>query len=101
MATAASSVPALRVNAPASGGGSPESTSPTGASQGSEPIVQSMGNRKRLVNTMLKKLRPLPLQHEWTFWHDKYQAETGSGTAAGDGYASQLKELANINTIQV
>ncbi|EPS39236.1 hypothetical protein H072_7014 [Dactylellina haptotyla CBS 200.50] len=101
MATTASNVPSLHVNGPASGNGSPtsENTSPTSVSD--EPVVQSMGNRKQLVNTMLKKMRPLPLRHEWTFWHDKYQAETGSGTAAGgDGYASQLKELANLSTIQ-
>ncbi|KAF3928937.1 hypothetical protein AA313_de0206589 [Arthrobotrys entomopaga] len=99
MATAtAASIPSVNVKGPASGNGSPTSdTSPTN----NEPVVQAMGNRRQLRDTMLKKLRPLPLQHEWTFWHDKYQAETGSGTAAsGDGYATQLKELANLNTIQ-
>ncbi|KAK6508271.1 hypothetical protein TWF506_010367 [Arthrobotrys conoides] len=103
MATA--SVPALQVTAGSKSTSpappSPENSSPTSTSPTNDaPVIERMGNRAELKHTMLKKLRPLPLRHEWTFWHDKYQAETGSGTSGGDQYASQLKELANISTIQ-
>ena len=30
------------------------------------------GKRAELRLTMLKKLRPYPLRHEWVLWHEKY-----------------------------
>jgi len=29
------------------------------------------GKRAELRMTMLRKLRPYPLRHEWIFWHEK------------------------------
>ena len=51
---------------------------------------------------MLKTLRPLPLRHEWVFWHDKYVAPGAEAAPANDEkYENQLKELAQISTVQV
>ncbi|KAK6350143.1 hypothetical protein TWF696_006388 [Orbilia brochopaga] len=109
-------VPSLHVNGAkshsppaASPDATPSGTSPTSTSGNSptndrdSPVIERMGNRAELRHTMLKKLRPLPLRHEWTFWHDKYQSEgaaAATAAAGSDSYASQLKELANISTIQ-
>ncbi|KAF3930568.1 hypothetical protein ABW19_dt0203506 [Dactylella cylindrospora] len=98
---ATSSVPSLHVNGAKSDSPSPDASPSSSSPTGDSPVIQTMGNRAELRHTMLKKLRPLPLRHEWTFWHDKYQADgTTASTGGSEGYASQLKELANISTIQ-
>lgn len=40
---------------------------------GSTPAAgaENSGKRAELRMTMLKKLRPYPLRHEWVFWHDR------------------------------
>lgn len=77
----------------------PESSSPDGS--GVNTITALPGNRAELRQNMLKKLRPLPLRHEWVFWHDKYDSSAGAVSGEGDRYTNSLKELADISTIQV
>ncbi|KAL7276118.1 hypothetical protein RUND412_000908 [Rhizina undulata] len=51
--------------------------------------------RAELRMTMLKKLRPYPLHHEWVFWHDR-----NNPLATEQDYEGQLKEMAHISTVQ-
>jgi len=44
---------------------------------------------------MLKKMRPYPLKHEWVFWHDR-----NNPNANEEEWEDQLKEIADINTVQ-
>ena len=81
------STPSLQVN----GATAPASSSVAAA--GAVP-----GKRAELRMNMLKTFRPLPLRHEWAFWHDR-SAANSSGT--DDNYEDQLKEIASISTIQV
>ncbi|RPA80736.1 translation initiation factor eIF4e [Ascobolus immersus RN42] len=41
-------------------------------------------------------MRPYPLRHEWVFWHDR----NNPNAVTEEEYAEQLKEIAEINTIQ-
>ncbi|EWC48554.1 hypothetical protein DRE_01776 [Drechslerella stenobrocha 248] len=118
MATTTSSVPSVHVNGAKSHSASalPSDASPSGASPtsatsdsptGESPVIEPMGVRIRPqeVVRMAARRRPLalPLRHEWTFWHDKHQANRVSSpaTVAGCGeYESQLKEMRGISTIQ-
>ena len=94
-------LPSVHLNGESTRSDSPPASSPEGANT----ITALPGNRAELRQNMLKKLRPLPLRHEWVFWHDKYVTESaGEAIAATTGngkYESQLKELAEISTIQV
>lgn len=51
----------------------PSSEAPALQVNGSTPTTTSVSGEKRaeLRMTMLKKLRPYPLRHEWVFWHDR------------------------------
>ncbi|KAF8465237.1 translation initiation factor eIF 4e-like domain-containing protein [Kalaharituber pfeilii] len=79
---AATTTPTLQLNGAA-----------TTAAGGSS--AASSGKRAELRLNMLKTLRPLPLRHEWVFWHDRSAATTND-----DNYEDQLKEIAQISTIQ-
>jgi len=81
MATTTSSTPSLQVNG---------ATAPTQSNA-------SVGERAERRMAMFKTLRPLPLRHEWVFWHDRSAANT---TGVDDNYEDQLKEIAQISTIQ-
>lgn len=66
MATAtASSSP----SSPSSSAGAP--STPALQVNGSPTSAENSGKRAELRMTMLKKLRPYPLRHEWVFWHDR------------------------------
>ncbi|KAI5854583.1 translation initiation factor eIF 4e-like domain-containing protein [Tricharina praecox] len=53
------------------------------------------GKRAELRMTMLKKLRPYPLRHEWVFWHEKDDPD-----ASPEKWDDRLKEIAQISTVQ-
>ncbi|RPB23766.1 translation initiation factor eIF4e [Terfezia boudieri ATCC MYA-4762] len=85
MMATTTSTPSLQVN----GTAAPSSSSVTAV--GAVP-----GKRAELRMNMLKTFRPLPLRHEWAFWHDRSAANSGTD----DNYEDQLKEIASISTIQ-
>lgn len=62
MATATASSPSSSAGAP---------STPALQVNGSPPTTENSGKRAELRMTMLKKLRPYPLRHEWVFWHDR------------------------------
>jgi hypothetical protein len=78
---AAPSPPALQVN---------------GAPSTSTSSSDANGKRVELRMAMLKKLRPYPLRHEWVFWHER-----NNPNASDESWADQLKEIAQISTVQV
>ena len=82
MAASTSSTPSLQVN----GAAAPTQSGATA------------GERAERRLAMFKTLRPLPLRHEWVFWHDRNAA---NATGVDDNYEDQLKEIAQISTIQV
>ena len=83
--------PALQVNG-----------STTAAPVAANTVTDLSEKRAELRLTMLKKLRPYPLRHEWVFWHDR-NAAAAAGAAGADEkkYEDQLKEIAQISTVQV
>ncbi|KAI5783769.1 translation initiation factor eIF 4e-like domain-containing protein [Pyronema domesticum] len=61
------------------------------------PSVDSPDGSKRaeLRMTMLKKLRPYPLSHEWEFWHEKDDPDADLVK-----WDDRLTKTADINTVQ-
>ncbi|OLL22950.1 Eukaryotic translation initiation factor 4E type 3-A [Neolecta irregularis DAH-3] len=51
-----------------------------------------MTSRQDLKLAMLKKLRPLPIKHEWKYWHVSDESSNWEDT---------LKEIAMVNTVQL
>lgn len=88
---ATTTTPSLQVN----GAAAPTVASSAGSGAAAGAIA---GKRAELRLNMLKTLRPLPLRHEWVFWHDRTAATSSGGD---DNYEDQLKEIASISTIQV
>ncbi|KAI5790155.1 translation initiation factor eIF 4e-like domain-containing protein [Geopyxis carbonaria] len=54
--------------------------------------------RAELRTIMLKKMRPIPLRHEWVFWHERQN--NPDAAASEEKWEDQLKEIAQISTIQ-
>ncbi|KAH8148359.1 uncharacterized protein LAJ45_07460 [Morchella importuna] len=77
----------------------PSSEAPALQVNGSTPTTTSVSGEKRaeLRMTMLKKLRPYPLRHEWVFWHDRH---TANPNPTEQDWEDQLKEIAQISTVQ-
>ncbi|TGZ85508.1 translation initiation factor eIF4e [Ascodesmis nigricans] len=67
----------------------------TPVSAGTSPATPGSEKRAELRRTMLKKLRPYPLRHEWVFWHERNNPD-----ATEEEWADQLKEVTQINTVQ-
>lgn len=62
---------------------------------GAPTASDASGKRAELRMVMLKKLRPYPLRHEWVFWHERNKPD-----ATEDQWEDQLKQIAQISTVQ-
>jgi len=93
----ATTADAASTNPTASDSTAPASSSaPTVQLNGGTPATNpAEGKRAELRMTMLKKLRPYPLRHEWVFWHER-----NNPNASEETWEDQLKEIAQISTVQ-
>ncbi|KAF9556229.1 hypothetical protein BGW38_009201, partial [Lunasporangiospora selenospora] len=63
--------------------------SPEGAAAGESKGVSGSENGAAAVSA------PVPLTHNWVFWHDKFVAN-----ATPAEYTENLKEVSDVNTVQ-
>lgn len=113
MSTAESAAP------PSEATPSPSVSLSNAGAQASSPLAGQGEKRAELRMTMLKKLRPYPLRHEWVFWHErlvgcpplprdptvrrvwKLTQNRNDPAASETSWEDQLKEIAQISTVQV
>ncbi|KAG0344024.1 hypothetical protein BG004_004795, partial [Podila humilis] len=68
--------------------------------QAAPRVVESVEFRSDSVGRVedsasLQNIKPIPLNHNWVFWHDKYVAN-----ATPAEYTENLKEISDVNSVQ-